>query len=615
MPDEQFPPALLGGYNGPSLDTYDNTFVVYAQLRAKVKSIFADEWVRGGVDKYAENLALFGGVDFKTRFVEARVASPDFLLGMDALGKDVCGAASKNKTGPFATIDTAATFQDIPASAALTYEAENAEQLVPSIGQKTKEGWMLYANGNLATKNGYVFPVESKYRFVIKAFGNLAGGIGPNMDLQVDGVVLKTFENITATSADYTFEATVPAGTKTVAVAFTNDANIGGEDRNLIVDSIKVEGPLGGTGGTVLADAAKANVSKLYERILYRKATPVEQNEGFALLGDITAIAGDRVDAWAGLCEGLLQHPDFLFTMPPSRATSTDPAEKNALLLVKITQDLTGRPPTEKELADITSGAKTIDQAIDGLLASDEFRAWFFYKMRLRTESDGSEEADEPARLWAHLMATGKPFQDLLVGEYSVDPAFQQAARPPVHGKTGVLTMKGFIKHKQGLPHYNYPARVMTDFMGSVFQVPPEVLDQRGLATAASTVDPGSLCFSCHQILTPLAHQRLRWNDLGEYREKDEAGLDIDDSDRGLVADYPYKGQGLEAFSTVAARKEVFVRQTLNAQYLVLLGRPMRANEDERVVYKNLWDIAVAEKSDLRKTFKAILLSPTYQEP
>ena len=81
------------------------------------------------------------------------------------------------------------------------------------------------------------------------------------------------------------------------------------------------------------------------------------------------------------------------------------------------------------------------------------------------------------------------------------------------------------------------------------------------------------------------------------------------------MADYAYKGQGLEAFSTVAARKEVFVRQTLNAQYLVLLGRPMRANDDERVVYKQLWDIAVAEKSDLRKTFKAILTSPTYQDP
>ena len=36
-------------------------------------------------------------------------------------------------------------------------------------------------------------------------------------------------------------------------------------------------------------------------------------------------------------------------------------------------------------------------------------------------------------------MTTGKPFQDLLVGEYSVDPAFKPVARPTVHGKTGVL--------------------------------------------------------------------------------------------------------------------------------------------------------------------------------
>jgi hypothetical protein len=615
LPDEQFPPALLGAYAGPSLDTYDNTFLVYAQLRAKIKSIFGEEWVRGGVDKFTENLALFGGVDFQTRFVEARVASPDFLLGMDSLSKDVCGDAVKNKTGPFAGLDTNQTFLDIPDATSFTWEAEDPEALVASVGQKTKEGWMLYANGNLATKTGYVFPVEGKYRFTVKAYGSLVGGVGPTMDLQVDGLILKTFTNIPVKSADYVFEGTVPAGTKTVAVAFTNDANADGEDRNLTVDSIAVEGPLGGTGGTEHADAAKAQISTLYERMLYRKATAEEQTQGLSLIADIHDIASDLPDAWAGLCEGILQHPDFLFTLPPSRASSTDPADKNALLLVKITLDLTGRPPTAKELADIRAGARTIDQAIDTLLASEEFRSWFFYKMRLRTESDGSTEADEPARLWAHLLSTGKPFQDLLVGEYSVDEKFQQVARPAVHGKTGVLTMKGFLKHKPGLPHYNYPARVMTDFMGSVFQVPPEVLDQRGLATAATTVEPGSLCFSCHQILTPLAHQRLRWTDEGEYVAKDQMGKEIDDSDRGMVADYPYKGQGLEAFSTVAARKEAFVRQTLNAEYLVLMGRPMRAEEDERVIYKALWDAAVAGKSDLRKTLKAILQSPTYQEP
>ncbi len=129
--------------------------------------------------------------------------------------------------------------------------------------------------------------------------------------------------------------------------------------------------------------------------------------------------------------------------------------------------------------------------------------------MRIRTESEGTADSDEPARLWTYLATTGAPMQELLTGDYSVAADFSKVPRPSVHGKTGVLTMKGFIQNKPGLPHYNYAARVMTDFMGSIFEVPSEVFDMRGAATAASTVDPTSICFSCHQLLTPLAHQRL----------------------------------------------------------------------------------------------------------
>jgi hypothetical protein len=249
---------------------------------------------------------------------------------------------------------------------------------------------------------------------------------------------------------------------------------------------------------------------------------------------------------------------------------------------------------------------------VDGYLASTDFRTYYFHKMQIRTESEGTPDTDEPARLWTYLATTGTPFQQLLTGDYSVGTDYTKVARPPEHGTTGVLTMKGFIKNKPGLPHYNYAARVMTDFMGSIFEIPPEVFDMRGAATAASTVDPTSICFSCHQVLTPLAHQRLRWNDDGTYRTTDDQGRTINDSDRGLVSTYAFKGQGLSAFATQAVKKESFIRRTLNAQYMIFFGREMRHTQDERVIYKRLWDVAQANESSLKAVLKTIALSPEY---
>jgi hypothetical protein len=148
--------------------------------------------------------------------------------------------------------------------------------------------------------------------------------------------------------------------------------------------------------------------------------------------------------------------------------------------------------------------------------------------------------------------------------------------------------------------------------MGSIFEIPSEVFDMRGAATAASTVDPTSICFSCHQTLTPLAHQRLRWNDDGNYRTTDDQGRTLDDSDRGLVSTYAFKGQGLSAFATQAVKKESFIRRTLNAQYMIFFGREMRHTQDERVIYKRLWDVSQANESSLKAVLKTIALSPEY---
>ncbi len=366
-------------------------------------------------------------------------------------------------------------------------------------------------------------------------------------------------------------------------------------------------GPFAGIDVATITDATRDGVvTTLHERVLFR---PPSSAEVSAATGLVTEIGGPASSAWGGLCEALVRHPDALFTLPPSAQTASGPVRER-LGLVKLAFDLVGRPPTDAEVAQLSG--KSIGEKVDALTATTEFRDFFFHRARVRLETVGTPESDEAARLWAFIASTGAPMQELLTADYTVDAAFTKQSRPAYHGKTGVLTMPGFIKSKQGLPHYNYAARVMSDFMGQLFEVTPAIVSSRVDGPASSTVAPGSSCFTCHSILTPLAMQRLKWSDDGLYRERDEAGQPIDDSDRNLVPIYPYKGAGMESFAIQAVRKEKFFRQTFQALFLFFLGRHMRYAEDERTVYLELWNRAYATNGNIKELIKVVANIPGY---
>ncbi|MBI2926520.1 MAG: hypothetical protein HYY24_12565, partial [Verrucomicrobia bacterium] len=315
--------------------------------------------------------------------------------------------------------------------------------------------------------------------------------------------------------------------------------------------------------------------------------------------------------AWESLCRALMRHPDFVFTRPPSIERVESKLEKKRLQLVKIALDLVGRPPTKPELERLAVGA-SLEQMIDTYLQSRQFKDFYFHRARLYLESHGTEQQDEPACLWCHVAFNNLPFQEILTADYTIDADMRKQPRPAHHGRTGVLTTQGFIEGKPGLPHFNYAAQVAELFLGYVFEVPPEVVAQRDGITAVATTDPKSLCYSCHKLLTPLAFQRNRWDDQGRYREKDDDGKPIDDTDQKLVASYPFAGQGMEAFATQAVNKERFIRTMINTHFHFFFGREMRWREDERVLYQRLWEAVRRNNFTIRGLIKAILTSPEY---
>lgn len=318
--------------------------------------------------------------------------------------------------------------------------------------------------------------------------------------------------------------------------------------------------------------------------------------------------------AWEGLCQALIMHPDFLFTRPRSLSYQTNPRVRRHLQLVKIAQDLVGRPPTVSEIVELDKGA-TLPSMVDRYLASKEFDDFYYRRVRLYLESHGTPTQDEPARLWKYILETGRPYTELLTADYTITPSGQRVQRPSYCGHSGVLSMPGFIEGKPGLPHFNYAAQVCEKFLGYVFEVTPAVVKARGTLTAASTVDPTSICYGCHQVLTPLAYQRTRWTDNGVYRVKDTAGYPIDDSDRHAVANYPFKGEGLQAFALAAQRKERFHRAIIQTHFVWYFGRQMRYDSDERALYHRLWNEVHRTNFALKPLVRALVTSPEYLGP
>jgi hypothetical protein len=625
--DEQFPPELELPYEGPAVTDYDNAFVTYDQLRGRVLTVFDDAWVREGVDRFAENISLFGGVDFLTSFVAARQATPEFLAGLDLLAEDVCARASADHTGPFAGVDLTSPIVDEPAPTSTPHEAEGSDITIVGLPTGCLPGpgstrVVLCTTSSLNVD--HVFPIAGTYRITARVQADPNPDGPPILAVRIGGVALGQVEVPGNTFVDMVIEGEVGAGEQVVSVAFTNDSVVNGDDRNLIVDRFTIEGPLPGTtaGAPGGEASAKARIATLMERTLQRPVDAARADDATDLDGlhgvlvEMEAFEGSRERAFAGVCEALLHHPDFLFTRAGTFDVLPDgDALRDRLLATQAALVLLDRSPTADELLRFDVGEVDRAGLVDEWLQSDTFIARYTHRVRQILEYDGTPDGDEPSRLWAHIAREDRPLKEILTADYTVDEDLERVERPAFHGQTGVLTMKGYIVGKPGLPHYNYAARVLTGFMGVVFDVPQEALDARATASATSTVDPQSLCFTCHRLLTPLAHQRQRWADDGTYREVFDYGRVIDDTDNNLVANYPFRGRGLEAFSLVAVRKEAFARRMANAHFLLVTGRLLRHDLDERVVYRGLYDAIDGGEGTPRDLLRAIFNSTSVTQP
>jgi len=361
--------------------------------------------------------------------------------------------------------------------------------------------------------------------------------------------------------------------------------------------------PYFATGETVRVNAT-ASISPGGHPLVYRWTNDAA-DLGVKLDGSTTSTPSFQApelralrQGWAALLEALLQHPGFLM---PRTGPTAKPREK----LVRASLDLAGRVPTQQEIARIDK-ANRLAPLVDDYLASPDFKEFFFHRTRAAMMSRGTDETDEPARLWTYIATNDLSYRDLFTADYTVDPKWQRAKRPAECGRTGILTMKSYLKSKPGLPKFVYPAQVLTFSMGVAFELSDAIANAR--KNIVSTTDPASICYSCHKLLTPLALQRQRWDDKGNFRKADSKGKLIDDTDQNVIPDYPFKGRGLEAFATQLVHKERFVRTFIDNHHDMVFHRRLRILEDERTLYKELYDFTTANDLKIKPLLKRMVL-------
>jgi GH35 family endo-1,4-beta-xylanase len=126
---------------------------------------------------------------------------------------------------------------------ALVIEAATAR--IHTEGRAAGNEWNLFSNGDVGD---YVqFAQGSRYEVVVRARGSAAGFQWPIAAIKLDGDIRRTFTVARPDFGDYRETIELEPGLHAVAVAFTNDAVIGGEDRNLYLERITLRGVAGQT--------------------------------------------------------------------------------------------------------------------------------------------------------------------------------------------------------------------------------------------------------------------------------------------------------------------------------------------------------------------------------
>ena len=193
----------------------------------------------------------------------------------------------------------------------LTIPAEGAR--IHAVGGAGNGAWNLWSNGEWGD---FVHIAKAgTYTVRVTAYGSSCQGVWPAMGFTVDGVTKEQVKVESAKAQEYTFKLAAEAKDYRLSVAFLNDAMVNGEDRNLFIVSMQIEGPAGAPAPTLAtqetSEAWQKAEMKLEEEELARAAKEIEKNRKNDAVIEVVDGAGRAVRG-AKVSVELARH-EFLF--------------------------------------------------------------------------------------------------------------------------------------------------------------------------------------------------------------------------------------------------------------------------------------------------------------
>ncbi len=480
----------------------------------------------------------------------------------------------------------------IPQPMDVLVEAEG-ESVVTTAGGATAGFWNLWANGEAYTLQDV--PRAGTYRLSARLGASQGGPDLAHAEFRVDDVDVVDFD-VAATREspiEYSQDFDIEPGTRKFAVAFTNDFYDPdlGVDRNLYVDWIRIQGPLGvGTENPLRSaivpcapaseDDEAACLREVLEDFLPRAfRRPVTQSELEAYGGflDGARELGDGFEQ--GLRQALkaaLVSPNFLFRV--ERDPSPDSTEVHRLtdheVATRLSYFLWSSMPDAELFAAARDGAlqdpavlaaqarrMLADDRAEALV--DDFAGQWLY---IRALDDVSPDAwyfpdfDEALReamreemklFFRTFLHEDRPLSELLTSEETFinerlaahygHPHEGEAFAPvQVEGRSGLLGMAGLLT-ATSFPTRTSPVKrgqwVLAQLLCSEPEPPPAGVE--GLPESVDQdlplrerleqhrADPE--CAGCHSVMDQIGFGLEHFDGIGKWRD-DEDGLSIDDS-------------------------------------------------------------------------------------
>lgn len=520
-----------------------------------------------------------------------------------------------------------------------SFEAESPE-VTQTLGGEVGGFWMLWSDGEVyATFEAG----EGTYRFSTRAYAQQAGPELAHLALTIDNVVVYEAD-IAAIDPNlaelHEVEIPVTAGLHKAAVAFTNDYydELAMADRNLLVDSFTLEGPLDPVPNPlrdliVTCDPGALGDLGCLEQIVrefvpraWRR--PLTDAEVDALLGlqQVALVEGEGFEASLRMIlTAALVSPHFLFRVErDADPTSPDPhLLSDHELASRLSYFLWSSMPDAELFALADAGQLqdpvVLEQQVDRMLADpkaealiDNFAGQWLY---IRALDDVFKDSvafpeftiemraamrNEMREFFRAFITEQRPLDELLTGSTTVvdDPLAALYGLPPVGPgyhevslegvpRRGYLTSAGMMTVLSH-PFTTSPVKRGKWILDQILCLPPPPPppdidipppdpnsgDTIAEQLAAHRADPA--CAVCHDDIDPLGLAFENYDAIGRFRTTDQ-GQPIEPAGNLPTTDAPF-ADALELVELLGASPE-FPACTVQKTFIYALGRGLTLDD------------------------------------